>query len=164
MKNKIKSKKGITMVSLVITIVVMLILVSAIVLSTDFAIKSTNKKDFSKEIYQIQNLIKVYKVKNSKLPVTSDVTIDINEIPIDSKSDFSDEQGFDTGTVILKEIDLNELGVEDAKLGYKKEGEKDFYAISEATNKVYYVAGKKIGNTVYYTLNDELKKQIGVSK
>ena len=60
-----------------------------------------------------------------------------------------------------QEVDLYEANVQETKRGQRNDAnEKDIYIVSE-DGVVYYMKGQEIGDKTYYTLTDELKKQIG---
>lgn len=159
-----KSKKdGISLLVLVITIVVTIILASTIVISYNAITTSTLKKEFAKEIYTIQKQVEQYKFMNNIYPLGEDITIDLSTINESNKIEFKDENGYESGKIILKKIDLYEAGVESVKRGVAKDGDTaDVYAYSTVTGKAYYIKGVKISKVMYYSLTDELRKQIGL--
>lgn len=164
MKNKNYAKKGITLAVLVVTIIITMILVSAIVVSYDSIKNSTKKKEFAKEIYSIQNLVDAYKFKNEKYPVTTNVTFSIATIENEDKIQFINEPGYSSNEVVFRVIDLYEVGIESTTRGTQKNANtNDMYVVSENTGKVFYLKGEEIGDKVYYTLSDELKKEIGLT-
>lgn len=160
--NNLSAKNGITLLTLVITIVVILILASVIVFESNDIIGKTRKSEFAKEIYTIQNLVKQYKFKNNSYPISGNVNISLNDLDPDYVSQFSNEPNYSSGNIILSTLDLYEADVENTVRGNKKNSnEKDIYLVSESTGIVYYLAGQTISGNVYYTLTDELKDIIG---
>ena len=165
----VKIKKGISMIALLITIAVFLILLTVITISSDKIINNTKKKQFAREIYEVQNLVDKYKYEKEEYPYTIlddntkefisiDITVDLND-------QFDNEGVRDGDKVELYTIDLNKIGAENITRGIKKDNNlKDVYAFSEKTGIVYYIKGYKVGKNVYYTLTDELKGQIGYGK
>ena len=165
----VKIKKGISMIALLITIAVFLILLTVITISSDKIINNTKKKQFAREIYEVQNLVDKYKYEKEEYPYTilddntkESISIDIT----DDLNDQFDNEGVTKGhKVELYTIDLNKIGAENITRGIKKDNNlKDVYAFSEKTGIVYYIKGYKVGKNVYYTLTDELKGQIGYGK
>ena len=164
MIKKINPKKGISLIVLLITIVVILILLTAITFSADNVVNNTKKRQFAKEIYEVQNLVDKYKYENDDYPyiIENDEkkVININVENIDEQ--FVGEDIINN-TVTLYPIDLSKAGVQNLSRGTKKDNnENDVYAFSNQTGKVYYVKGYKVEKNVYYTLNNELKKLIGL--
>lgn len=158
-------KKGISLIALVLTIVVTIILATVTIVAVGDAITDTNKSEFAKEVYSIQSLVKQYNFKENKFPVVSQFVVDLSTLDSVGKEQFSSEPEYLTGSVTLYYIDLYEAGVENTTRGLKKDSDNtDVYLVSEATGKVYYLKGEKIGDNVYYTLNEELKSLVGLGK
>ena len=163
MIKKTKVKKGISLVVLLITIAVILILLTTITISADNVINNTKKRQFAKEIYEVQNLVDKYKLENNDYPYIIEddekktITINVeNLLEIFGSEDITDN------TVTLYPINLSKAGVENLSRGIQKNNnENDVYAFSNTTGKVYYVKGYKVGDNTYYTLNDELKSLLG---
>ena len=165
MIKNINAKKGISLIVLLITIAVILILVTTITFSADNIISNTKKRQFAKEIYEVQNLVDKYKYENDDYPYiienSEKKAININAENIDEQ--FVGEDIINN-TVTLYPIDLYKAGVQNLSRGTNKnDNEKDVYAFSNKTGRVYYVKGYKVRNTTYYTLTDELKKLMGIS-
>ena len=165
----VKIKKGISMIALLITIAVFLILLTVITISSDKIINNTKKKQFAREIYEVQNLVDKYKYEKEEYPYTilDDNTKESMSIDItDDLTDQFDNEGVKEGDKVeLYTIDLNKIGAENITRGIKKDNNlKDVYAFSEKTGIVYYIKGYKVGKNVYYTLTNELKGQIGYGK
>ena len=162
---KLSYKKGITFISILATIVVIMILIGAVVISANNLIPETIDKKFANEIYTIQKKVEEYNFKNSTYPV-EDVNINYT-IPDGYQEQFNGET-IQNSTVVLKPINLAKADIEDSYYGNKQDGEDDIYVVSETTGKVYYLKGYK-GNSkdtkgkVYYTLTSDLSKLIGIS-
>ncbi len=164
MKIKKYNKKGITLAVLIVTIIITMLLVSAIVVSYSSIKNSTKKKEFAKEIYSIQQLVDAYKFKNEKYPVNTNITFSIATLENEDKIQFINEPGYSSNEVIFKIIDLYEAGIESTTRGMQKNSNtNDIYVVSENTGKVFYLKGEEIGDRVYYTLSDDLKKEIGLT-
>lgn len=154
-------KKGISLVSLSIAIVVLMALVSTITISLTFSINNAKKMAFAKEIYNIQSIVDEY-IQNED---TISKTLKSIEITPTDVSQFNSET-LTNGKLLLETLDLQSLGLNSTNYGNNEIGEtnteksKDVYAISQATGKVYYIAGVNIGGKKYYTLTDELRQMI----
>lgn len=159
-------KSGISLIVLVLTIAIMLILSTVITVSAGNIVENVKKEQFAKEIYEVQNVVDKYKFENNDYPYIynenekKQITINIQ----DSIEQFQDEEIIDN-FVTLYQINLPEAGIENLSRGVEKEGEvKDVYAFSSKTGKIYYIKGIKIGDEVYYTLTEDLKKLLGLGK
>lgn len=164
MIKKINTKKGISLLVLLITIAVILILLTTITFSADNIISNTKKRQFAKEIYEVQNLVDKYKYENDDYPYIIEnyekKVININVENIDEQ--FMSEDSINN-TVTLYPIDLYKAGVQNLSRGTNKnDNEKYVYAFSNKTGKVYYVKGFKVGRYTYYTLTNELRELIGL--
>lgn len=158
-KNK---KRGITFLILVITIVFVLIIATAITVSFNNIIKSTNKKDFANELNTLQKIVDQYKFMNNKYPISpKEITLSLDDMNIAELKQFEDEPGYASKEVILREINLVEAGVDNITRGVKRGyNELDIYTVSETTGKVYYLKSEKFNGIRYYTLTDELKNSL----
>ena len=155
------NKKGISLVSISIAVIVMLVLVSAISISLTYSINNAKKMAFAKEIYNIQSLVDEYLEREETLPPTIEsiqiVPSDVSQFNLETLSN---------GTILLETLDLQGLDIKNTSYGNKEIGknetekQKDVYAVSLATGKVYYVAGFEIAGKKYYTLTDELRQMI----
>jgi hypothetical protein len=161
---KCYKKNGISLVAIVATLIIAIILITTVVVTSRNILNDNSKKSFAKEIYLIDKKVDEYKFKNSVYPVIDEVSINVSSIDTRGKDQFENEPGYGSGTITLKELNLYEADIETVSRGTKKDGTYDVYAISETTNKIYYLKGYKAGGMIYYTLTDELLKLIGMSK
>lgn len=138
-------KKGITLITLIIMIVVMLILTTTVTITGAQTINNSKKMKFASELLFMQETINNYKDNNGgNLPITG-AEITSSSLPQD----------------VYYEVDMSLLGLIDTTYGRKLNGDtEDIYVVSNTDNIVYYLKGLKIGSTIYYNLNDELKKII----
>ena len=159
----INNKEGISLIILLITIAVILILLTTITFSVDNVINNTKKRQFAKEIYEVQNLVDKYKVENGDYPyiIENDEkkTITIN---VENFFDVFGSEDITDNIVTLYPINLSKAGIQNLSRGINKNNNSnDVYAISNTTGIVYYVKGYKVGNNTYYNLTDELKSLLG---
>lgn len=158
-------KKGISLMSLVVTIAVVLILTTTITVSFNTVYVATKKKDFANEIYNIQKLVDMYYYRNEEYPVVSqyeNMIVDLSQLNNEDKQQFANETDDLSSILVLKRLDLYETGVNESKNGHGTVEDKDIYCVSEKTGLVYYIKGKRFSNDVYYTLTEELKSQLGL--
>ena len=138
-------KKGITLVTLLITLIVMIVLSTTVVVSGVSAMNNAKKMKFAAELVFMQDTIQNYmRTHENSLPV-KDGVVAVQNLPEGE----------------YYEIDMSLLGLIDTTYGNKLNAdEKDIYVVSKTNNEVYYLKGLKIGNTIYYNLTDELKESI----
>ena len=134
-----KSEKGITMVVLVITIVVMFILASVVISQVNLSSSKNYKKKMDADIDIISEKVLVYNNKFKEVPVT--------------------ERSIEISGATFNEIDLNKL--DSMSLNYGKEyGENselekdksDVYVINNNL-RIIYLKGVSINGTKYYEKN-----------
>ena len=166
LKNIKKEKKGISLVVLLIVIGVMLILLSTITISLDNIVTNSKKRQFAKEIYEIQSMVDTYKKQNDDYPyiklAEGNKTIDL-EVTNGNENQVAIEDVIDD-KVTLYVINMQKIGANELSRGYNQNGdETDVYAFSNKTGIVYYVKGYSVRRNTYYTLTDELRKLIGLN-
>ena len=151
-------KKGIAMVTLVVTIAVMITLVSVITYTGINTANTSKKIVFASEIKMVQESVDGYRTKNDgDYPISDFVTIDLTGASSDVKKQFTDnaEEIIDN-KLYLSKIDYTKLDLNSLTRGVSQTDD-DIYVFSIKTGIVYYAKGLKIGNNTYYTLTDELK-------
>lgn len=159
-----KEKKGISLVAISVSVVVMTILLTTIAVSATSSINNAKKVAFANELYNIQEAANEYYHNNeAPLPVYETITINLSNVGANIDQFEQDSPYIQSNVLVLDKLELDELDITDVQYG-KEETNNDVYAISGYTNKVYYVEGLKIGGKKYYTLNDELLKIINKSE
>lgn len=132
MKIRLLNKRGINLISLICIVVVMLIITGTVIVSFDNIYTSSIKKSFANELYNIQKLVDEYHFKYGKYPTIGD-EIELN----------------------VYELDLYELGVNEANRGRKnKNNLDDVYVVNTSTGKIKYKKGVNIGGIEYDRLDE----------
>lgn len=158
-------KKGIAMVTLVVTIAVMLTLVSVITYTGISTANTSKKMSFASEINMVQENIDGYRTNNEgEFPISDFVIIDLINASDDVKKQFTDNgEDIIDNKVYLSKIDYTKLDLNSLNRGVSKTAD-DIYALSTKSGIVYYAKGLKIGNITYYTLTDELKNLLNYNQ
>lgn len=162
----IKKEKGITLISLIITIAVMII-ISSITVSISlnrFEINKFNK--MKNDIELLSDKVANYYIQYKGLPVLRNSENNLLEYPATSLN--FDKNSNDNDSYYI--IDLEEMhGI---SLNYGKDGyeaikesktvdtleDKDVYIINEESYQIYYVKGIEMDGIIYYTI--QLDKNI----
>lgn len=163
----IKSDKGISLVSLVITIAVMIIITSVTInMSLDrFEINNFNKMINDLEL--LQDKVSNYYLRYNAIPISRDG--ENNAIKYTYTTlDFEKNSGDNENYYI---IDLKALG-EGVSLNYGKDGfeslnlSDDVYIINEKTHCIYYVKGQKLKEKNYHYIlsNNNMNDEVPPSK
>ena len=156
-------KRGISLIVLVITMVVMSILAFTIVLNVDDSTQSAKITTFAEELRNIDDSVQTYYLKNNEYPVVKGVSytkeglLSISSSSAELKNEF--DLNNDNSQTYYK-IDLKKLTKSDSLYGNDK-FDKDFYVISEDGNFIYYPFGIDVGDTWYFSLTSKLGKISG---
>lgn len=161
MKN---SKKGISLVILVVVIIVMGILVGMVAISTQGMMKETDAREFASELKQLEYLVKQNKKLNDNVVLAfTPRALTVSTLTAEQKEQMAKEIASGVTSITLYELDFNELDINDTMYGKKEDGNADdVYVVSNTTGKVYYLKGFKWEDKTYYTLTDELNELLGI--
>ena len=154
-------KKGISLVSLTVVIIVLVILAGIVVIKGIDSAKIATVNQFAIEMLNIQTAVDEYHYRNNKYPVTTDIVFSTANINESSLNQFDSENIVDN-QITLKLIDLSLIGIKDSEFG-KNEGEQDVYALSDTTGKIYYLAGIEYKGKIYYCLTNELYEDFDIT-
>lgn len=146
-----KSKEGISLIILVITIIVMFIILGVVVINGDAIFGSTKKTKFFAEVEQVQSLMRTYVTRKGNIGAFETTTFDTSELTEDEKAQFNGETLQDD-IVTLYVINLAEIDAEETNYG-KGTDALDRYLYSETTKRVYYEKGLTVDQFTYYTSN-----------
>lgn len=154
-------KKGISLVTLLVTIAVIITLVSTVVITGTSINNKAKKVKFASELSYVEEMLKSYFNTKGEYPILDEDIFSTENISEDILLEqFSDEDIIDN-KVKLYQIDFSKLGSSDLTIGDKDYDNSDsVYLFSKMTGKVYYKKGYKVGKNIYYTLTDDLKKSI----
>lgn len=144
-----KEKKGISLIVLVITIIVLLILTGLVVVNGKDAYVEAQKTTLKTEIAQIETLTKNYYTRRSGN--LDFVTIELT-VPSTYLEQFEGES-IVSSKVTMYVIDLNKIDAEEVTYGNLEDGANDRYLYSTTTGKVYYEKGLEIDGKIYYRID-----------
>ncbi len=144
-----KEKKGISLIVLVITIIVLLILTGLVVVNGKDAYVEAQKTTLKTEIAQIETLTKNYYTRRSGN--LDFVTIELT-VPSTYLEQFEGES-IVSSKVTMYVIDLNKIDAEEVTYGNLEDGANDRYLYSSITGKVYYEKGLEIDGKIYYRID-----------
>ncbi|MDO4282951.1 MAG: type II secretion system protein [Clostridia bacterium] len=151
-------RKGVSLASLMITIVIIMLLATTVAISASSSINDSRKISFATEISFIQEAVNHYYMKHGNIPVLEKIEMNLSTLDEENRLEFKGEN-VNNDIVQLYRLDLPSLGKIDTVFG-NDEKERDYYAVSLDTNRVYYVLGLHVGEKNYYSLTDELRSII----
>ena len=99
-------KRGITLVSTLIMLVVITLLAGTITISTNYIIEDTYKKEFMREYKLVEATTKDYIMRNSGVVNFTEATLDISNINEEYKKQFDGEK------VVDNKIDIYVIDLE----------------------------------------------------
>ena len=146
-------KKGISLVVLIITVIVLTILMGVIVFNTENTITNAEKSKLQIDIVNLEALMNTYKLRkngNIKFETTDFDTSTLSSVEL---KQFNGENIIDN-KIKLYIIELEEIDAEDVNYGMLKEGNTDRYLYSLVTGKVYYEQGLEMDNITYYHIEN----------
>lgn len=177
----LKENKGITLIALVMTVIILLILSGAMVYNSTNQIKIKKINDLKNDIQILSEKIEDYYIKYGSLPVLCDYTAD-NITTLKNKTDFQNlinqnasARSATISTEINKNdgdkyevIDLERLDGISLNYGYDKNGEyfelkenpdisytekieTEIYVINTTTHQIYFPHGIFVDKVMYYT-------------
>lgn len=142
-KNKFK-ERGISLISLAITVTVLLIISTTLLYNSKNVFEQRNLKNMYNDIEVLKDKIDIYYVKNEKLPVLNEYeNTDADWITDDDKYYIIDLKQLDRITLIY--------GKDYEKASDQNGIFEDFYIINEKTHQIYYVKGISVKGKIYHT-------------
>lgn len=166
-----KNNKGVTLLILTITIIVILIITSITIYNATGQIAIKNVNNLYSDIDSISTKVSDYYLNNNDLPIFEEESSTTSSYI--TKADFIDNfQGVtlnpndDDYYYVIDLSKLNNLTLNygkdfvkwksDPSLNYTTS--KDVYIINKVTHQIYYPKGIKMGDTVYYTNDLDVEK------
>lgn len=137
-----RSQKGITLIILIITIVVLSILASVTVMKFDSGSDIRNYNYMCADIELLENKILVYYSKNGKLPIIEGNSISAN---LNGQASSRDNGGS------YYQIDLSKLSNITLNYGGGNSSNKDIYIVNTKSHEVYYLKGIVYDGKTYHT-------------
>lgn len=155
------NKKGISLIVLVITIILVIVLTSTIVVSM---VGRTSKATFAaleNDMIQIKDNVLIYYAKNNSYPVISSESYTKDHINTLTnslyqkskyKNNFLAQAQYSEDEEFYK-LDINKLDIVETKRGNGAKGELDYYLIALPSANIYYMRGEVVEDEVLYSLN-----------
>ena len=150
----IKDEKGVTMISLIVAIILMIIIASTLIFNSKNGADINRLNKMYEDIEKLNDKISIYYSKHKTLPVKGSTYENISNI---KGINVNDNENYYV-------IDLESL--EDLTLNYGKEYKRydtnnnveDIYVINEISHTIYYIKGIQIDDDIYYTTNANYTK------
>ena len=155
-KNRIKNEKGISLVALSISIMVLLILTNIIIYNLQDNLKVKDLQNMQTDIGQLRDKIYVYYAQYGVIPADVKYPVenlkDMKETGIISEYTDKDDDFYIIKLTALDNLTLNYgKDYEEAVTSNDVGKYKDLYIINKTSQNVFYVDGIKVGNETFYT-------------
>ncbi len=156
MNLKRDSKKGVTLVTLSIAIIIMLIITSTLIynITTGSKVKALNNMYY--DINKIRDKVDMYYINYHTIPIVN--TPYKNTSHIQSINPNDNEVYFVVDLEALENMNLNYGQDYKAYQSNPSEGLTNLYIINERSHSIYYVQGISFDNKMYYTIPEENTK------
>ena len=141
MKNFLKNQKGITLIVLMLTIIIMAILAGAVVTNIDIGEDIRNYNYMRADIELLSGKIMTYYNENGALPTKGSV---ITNPSLNGQASSKDNSNY-------YQIDISKLYNITLNYGGGTLANEDIYIINEQSHEIYYLKGAYFENTLYHT-------------
>ena len=139
-------KKGISMVTVLIAVSVMMILVSSVSVIGSSAISSANFEEYKSKVERVADEINIYINENGTLPITNQ-SVSINSLGGDFLEAVKEKNDLSNKFYVVDISKLNDYSIDKGKGNLNN---KDVFLIAENSNNVYYLKGFKYKGKVYF--------------
>lgn len=144
-------KKGISLISVMITVLIMAILATVMLPSGIDKINRSKLTSFNENILSLKQEVNIYFMQNDEYPVKTDgngnyIVYSITGSPTLLAEATKKNDQNDTFYI----VDLSKIKIDNKDIGVGKTID-DFYIVARTTGNVYYAQGIRIENVVYHT-------------
>lgn len=140
-------KKGVSLVTVIIAVSVMMILISSVSVVGSNAISSANFEEYKSTIERVSNEVNIYINENKSLPVTNEF-VAINSLGDDFVAEVKEKNDLSNKFYVVDVSKLSDYNIEKGKGSIS---DKDVFLVAENTNNVYYLKGFKYRGEIYFT-------------
>lgn len=152
----LKQNKGITLVTLILAIIIMLIISSVILYNANTGMSTRALNDMYKDITIIKDRVDIYYAQYGTLPIVKTLYTNVENIKNININD--NENYYVVDVEALDNITLT-YGKDYKEYKQVPSNEKtDLYVINEQSHTVYYIDGITLDNISYYTIPNEYTK------
>ncbi|MGN1326684.1 MAG: hypothetical protein ACI4VQ_01155, partial [Clostridia bacterium] len=151
----LKSEKGITMITLVVTIIVMVTLIVTVNASMAPTIELKAYNAIKEDIITLSEEVKLYYLNNGVLPVNESKTYILSNYGVPTEDINPNDSGnyYFINTSLLNGVELNK-GEGNKKNNYTTD---DVYVVNEKSLTVYYLKGAVLDGKKHYTIVDSFE-------
>ena len=141
-----KNEKGVTLVMLIVTVIVMLIISGVTLLNANQFLEAKTLVNLESDITVLQEEIPIYFAEHNELPKKG------STVPTSITDKFNGQKNVnDSSEYYIINLDL--LPNLNLNYGYGKSSQTDYYIVNASSFAVYYCPGIEVEGTKYYTIN-----------
>ncbi|MCI9287010.1 MAG: hypothetical protein HFJ57_03375 [Clostridia bacterium] len=153
---KLKGNKGITLVTLILAIVIMLIISSILIYSVSTATRTKALNGMYNDINALTNKIQIYYSKYGEIPIIKEQYTNVTNVNLINQND--NDKYYVIDLELLENIKLS-YGKDYSKYKQSANAElTDIYVINEQSHNIYYIKGVQVDEITYYTIPGEYTK------
>ena len=153
---KLKGNKGITLVTLILAIVIMLIISSILIYSASTATRTKALNSMYNDINALTNKIQIYYSKYGEIPIIKEQYTNVTNVNLINQND--NDKYYVIDLELLENIKLS-YGKDYSKYKQSANAElTDIYVINEQSHNMYYIKGVQVDEITYYTIPGEYTK------
>ena len=162
-QRKHNSEKGITLITLVVAVSIMIIISGMLIYNAKNGIKMRNLKMMQNDIDLLNNKVDAYYVKYGALP--AEIEYNVTPLPFASYNSPNDnEKYYVLDLKAFEGLTLN-YGADFANITAENVADyTDLYVINEQSHHIYYVRGIEIDGVIYYTNDEDEEVKISEGK
>ena len=142
-------KRGVSLIILVITIVVLAIFAGVAAVGMSSVLTTADESKLQMDIAQLESLMNTYKIRKSGVLPFDTVEFNVAGFRDSELEQFYGETVIDN-KIKLYVIDLYEIDAKQVNFGNLRLGAADRYLYSNVTGKVYYELGLEIDGKIYF--------------
>lgn len=152
----LKQNKGITLVTLMLAIVIMLIISSILIYNASTGTKTKALNSMYNDISILTNKIQTYYSKYQEIPVIKELYTNVESIKFINQNDNDKYYAID-----LEALENIRLSYGKDYTNYKQGANAeltDIYVINEQSHNIYYIKGVQVDEITYYTIPGQYTK------
>lgn len=147
--NKLKNDKGVTMIALIISIIIMAILLTVVNFGSESGLEMRNLNNMYADILILEEKISLYYLEHGEIPITGTNLPIVNEEILKNNPNNNE---------LFYAIDMSKLDNITLYNMKDQRNSSDRYIINAQSHTVYYQKGVRIDDKSYYTIPEDYQK------
>lgn len=153
-----KSEKGVTLISLVVTIALLIIVTSIIASKSYTSVQLSNLTKLKNDIEILNNRIATYFVDNGSLPVYKNNDSIVTKTKSEIKTYVGEVDSTDGDVYYVIDLDAIDNATLNYGADFKIESSNNKYVVNGDTHIIYYLKGVGYDGERYYSIDSIVEK------